>query len=97
LIAYVCVKCQPKMDADVARETVKIPGVMEADWTYGFCDILFKVNVASVEQLDEIVLKRIRKIPGVESTETLVVSPIPIYGARPSGGPRRRTKKPVKR
>ena len=84
MMAYVCVKCQPKMDSDVAQEMVKIDGIMEADWTYGFCDILLKVNVRSVEELNEIVFNKIRKIRGVESTETIVVSPIPIYGTRPS-------------
>lgn len=100
MIAYVCVKCQPTMDSDVAHEMVKIPGIIEADWTYGLCDILFKVNVRSVEELNKIVFHRVRKIPGVESTETIIVSPIPIYGSRPSRAPpktARREKKRTKR
>jgi DNA-binding Lrp family transcriptional regulator len=84
VIAYVVVKCEPGMDNSVAKEIVKIDGVMEADWTYGFCDILFKINVQSVKKLNEIMFTKVRKIPGVESTETIIVSPIPIYGRRPS-------------
>jgi len=89
VIAYVLVKCQPGRDSGVAQETVKIDGVIEAAWTYGFCDILLKLNVASVEKLNDIVFNKIRKMHGVESTETLMVSPIPIYGRRPSRTPAR--------
>jgi len=94
MIAYVLVKCRPGRDSGVAQETVKIDGVMEAAWTYGFCDILLKLNIGSVEKLNDIVFNKIRKMHGVESTETLMVSPIPIYGRRPSRTPSRaRSKK----
>ncbi len=98
MLAYVSVKVQPGKESGVARETVKVEGVTEAAWTYGFCDILFKVNVRSVEELNKVVLK-IRTTPGVRSTETIIVSPIPIYGSRPSTelSRRVRTKKILKK
>jgi DNA-binding Lrp family transcriptional regulator len=88
-MAYVLVKVQPGKESGVAQEIVKVKGVSEAAWTYGFCDILFKVEVGSMEELDKIVLNRIRKIRGVGSTETIIVSPIPIYAARPRSKPAR--------
>jgi DNA-binding Lrp family transcriptional regulator len=91
MLVYVLVKVQPGKESGVARETVKIEGITEAMWTYGFCDILFKVNVRSVEELNKVVLRKIRMIPGVRSTETIIVSPIPIYGSRPSAKFSRKT------
>jgi DNA-binding Lrp family transcriptional regulator len=84
MLAYVLLKVQPGKESGVACEVVKTKGVTEAAWTYGFCDILFKVNVGSVEELNKVLLKRVRKIPGVQSTKTITVSPIPIYGSRTS-------------
>lgn len=81
-IAYVTLKVEPGKENEVAREIVKIEGVSEAAWTYGFCDILFKLGVESVEELDKVVLKKIRTIAGVRSSETMIVSPIPIWSSR---------------
>jgi DNA-binding Lrp family transcriptional regulator len=84
LIAYVLVKVEPGKENVVAREIVKAKEVREAAWTYGFCDILLKAEAASINELDKIVFNRIRKTPGVLSTETIIVSPIPIYASRPA-------------
>ena len=83
-MAYVAVKVSPGKENDVAGEIVKTEGVTEAAWTYGFCDILFKLEVESMQQLNNVVLKKVRKIPGVLATETIIVSPIPIYATRPA-------------
>jgi DNA-binding Lrp family transcriptional regulator len=82
-MAYVLVKVEPGKESGVAQEIVKIKGVSEAAWTYGFCDILLKTEVESMEKLDKIMFKNLRKTPGVISTETIIVSPIPIYASRP--------------
>jgi len=84
LIAYVLVKVEPGKENGVAREIVKAKEVREAAWTYGFCDILLKTEAASINELDKIVFNRIRRTPGVVSTETIIVSPIPIYASRPA-------------
>ena len=83
MIAYVLVKVEPGKESGVAREIVKAKEVKEAAWTYGFCDILLKAEAESMNELDKIVFNRIRKTPGVTSTETIIVSPIPIYASRP--------------
>jgi len=83
VMAYVLVKVEPGKESGVAQEIVKIKGVREAAWTYGFCDILLKAEVESMEKLDKVIFKNLRKTPGVISTETIIVSPIPIYASRP--------------
>lgn len=83
-IAYGLVKVEPGKESLVAQEVVEFKEVKEAAWTYGFCDILFRAETESIEKLDKMVLGRLRKTPGVISTEAIIVSPIPIYAARPS-------------
>jgi len=87
LIAYVLVKVEPGKESGVAREIVKAREVKEAAWTYGFCDILLKAEAPSINELDKIVFNKIRRTPGVVSTETIIVSPIPIYASRPPRRP----------
>ncbi len=83
MMGYVLVKVKPGKESGVAQEIVRVKEIREAAWTYGFCDILLKTEVKSIQDLDRIVLKRLRNTPGVASTETMIVSPIPIYAARP--------------
>ena len=82
-MAYVLVKISPGKENLVAREIVRIKEVKEAAWTYGFCDVLLKVEVQTIQDLDKIVLRKIRNTPGVVSTETMIISTIPIYASRP--------------
>jgi DNA-binding Lrp family transcriptional regulator len=83
MIAYVLVKVEPGKESGVAQEIVRVKAVKEAAWTYGFCDILLKAEVESMPDLDKIVFNKLRRTPGVISTETIIVSPIPIYAPRP--------------
>lgn len=96
VIAYVLVKVEPGKESGVAQEIVRIKEVKEASWTYGFCDILLKAEAESIQELDKIVFNKLRKTPGVISTETIIVSPIPIYAPRPpskTGARRTRAKR----
>jgi len=44
--------------------------------------MMLHVKTESTQELEEVVLNGIRKIPGVQSTQTIAVSPIPIYASR---------------
>ena len=90
MLAHVLVKIHPGKECAVACEVGKIKEITEAAWTYGFCDILLKTEVESIEKLDRIMFKNLRKTPGVISTETIIVSPIPIYASRPPSKTRTR-------
>ena len=84
MLAHVLVKIHPGKERGVACEIGRIEGITEAAWTYGFCDMMLHVKVESMQELEEVVLNRIRKIPGVQSTQTITLSPIPIYASRTS-------------
>lgn len=58
---------------ETANGIKAIPGVEEFAYTTGQYDIILKVTAGSVKELSSVVLERLRKIPGVLRTETLVV------------------------
>ncbi len=72
--AYIIVKVSPGKEADVMQELVKTNGIAEGAVTWGFSDILLKVNVDSTDELKDIVFKTIRKIEGITDTQTIIVS-----------------------
>ena len=59
--------------ADIAAAIRNIPGVEEFAYTAGQYDIIIKVTAGSMNQLSTIVLEKLRKIPGVLRSESVVV------------------------
>jgi DNA-binding Lrp family transcriptional regulator len=59
---------------EVAEEISKVPGVVSSNVVYGVYDIVAKVTSDTNEQLDSMIMNRIRMIPFVRSTLTLIVS-----------------------
>jgi len=57
----------------VAREIRKLPNVLEVNIISGEIDIIAKVRSASIDELGETVISRLRNIKGVAKTVTSVV------------------------
>jgi len=60
-------------EEEVLNELAKIEGVTEAYIVYGVYDIIAKVTAPNMDRLKEIVTTRIRKLPKVRSTLTMIV------------------------
>jgi len=60
-----------KLD-DVLRRLRSVPGVTEVEAVTGPFDVIIKVQAPHVNQALDIVVHKIRKIPGIKATETLV-------------------------
>jgi len=71
--AYVLINVESGFEDDVLRELKSIEGVDEAYFSYGVYDIITKVKSEAMEQLKEMVTKRIRSLPKVRSTLTLIL------------------------
>src|SRR3989344_5788391 len=56
----------------VAQEISKLEGVEEVNIMTGATDILIKVRVSSIEELNEFVIKKLRNINGVDKTQTMI-------------------------
>jgi DNA-binding Lrp family transcriptional regulator len=57
---------------DVRRRLLAEPNVVEVDAVTGPYDIIAKVQAPHITEALDVVVHRIRRIPGVKGTETLV-------------------------
>ena len=57
----------------IINEIAKISDVKEVRGTYGVHDIFVKVKSDNTETLNHTITSKIRKVPGITSTVTLVV------------------------
>ena len=72
IVAYILAKVEAGRDADILAETKKIPGVKQAIPTYGVYDLHVEVSFDTMEELDRFIFDKIRKVPGIKETVTLV-------------------------
>ena len=74
-IAYVLVKSKIGREVDVMNDILKIDGVKEVMGTYGVYDIFVKVQVPTRNEIEKVIIYKIRKVNNVLSTTTLSVIP----------------------
>ena len=72
IIAYVLAKVEAGKDAEVLTEAKEIPGVKQVVPTYGVYDLHVEVSFDTMEELDRFIFDKIRRIPGIKETVTLV-------------------------
>ena len=70
--AYVLINCELGSEEAVIAELKSLEGVVEVHGTFGAYDILSKVESNQVESLRETITWKIRKIPKIRSTLTLM-------------------------
>ncbi len=71
--AYVLINCDIGKERAVLEELKKVPGVVEANLLYGVYDIIVKITGKDDKEIREVVLTRIRMLPGVRRTLTMPV------------------------
>jgi DNA-binding Lrp family transcriptional regulator len=69
--AYVLALVETGKEHQAAEETSKIDGVQEVVITYGTWDLVIKLSTDTLNELD-LVITRVRGIPLVQQTETLI-------------------------
>ena len=72
-IAYVLVQSTIGHEMEVLSELLKIQFVKEAKGTFGYYDILVKIEGDSEKEVEKIITKKIRKVQNVNTTTTLSV------------------------
>jgi DNA-binding Lrp family transcriptional regulator len=72
IVAYVLAKVEAGKDAEVLAEAKKMLGVKQAVPTYGVYDLHVEVAFDTMDELDRFIFDKIRKIPGIKETATLV-------------------------
>ncbi len=71
--AIVLINTDIGAEEEVLNQLMSIEGVKEAYMVYGVYDIVAKIAVDNTEKLKEIVSSKIRKIPKVRSTLTMLI------------------------
>ena len=72
-IAYVLVQSTIGHEMEVLNDLLKLDLVKEAKGTFGYYDILAKIEAASENEIEKIITKKIRKVKNVNTTTTLSV------------------------
>ncbi|TSA40125.1 Lrp/AsnC family transcriptional regulator, partial [archaeon] len=72
--AIILIKVDPRIEKQVLDEIRTLRGVKEAHYLYGPYDIGAKIEVKTLEDLEDLVLNRIRDIYGVVTTMTCYIA-----------------------
>lgn len=72
--AYVLFNISPGLEDQVLEEAKKTGGIEEAYVSYGVYDLIVKATAQSTAELKELVTFKLRKIPNVTSTLTLMLT-----------------------
>jgi DNA-binding Lrp family transcriptional regulator len=71
--AYVLAKIEIGKDKRILETIKKLAGAAEVTFTYGAYDLHAKVKFDTMEELDEFIFEKMRKVSGIKETMTLVV------------------------
>jgi len=77
ITANVLLRIKPGMDRNVLRNVKKLTQVKAVETVYGEYDMLFKVEIETLETLDSFIFDTIRTIKGVEGSTTLISMEVP--------------------
>ncbi len=73
LVVYVMVKTVPGVDQkEMLEQIASIPHVIETAMITGDFDIIFKARVSSIDELNEIVVQRLRKQKTIADARTML-------------------------
>lgn len=70
--SYTLARVHPAMDREVYNEVKKFSEVKEVIITYGEYDLILRIESNSLEDLDDFVFNKLRRIEGVAATTTLI-------------------------
>ena len=69
---YLLVETEVGRLEEVARRVRAVPHVVEVQGVTGPFDLIVKIEAPHITEALDVVLTRIRRVPGIKSTETLV-------------------------
>ena len=71
--AYVAIHCQTGKENQIIRSLLEMKGVSEVTGVLGLYDIIIKIEAEDSMKLEQIITKKIRPVPHVITTMTLIV------------------------
>jgi Lrp/AsnC family transcriptional regulator for asnA, asnC and gidA len=73
-LAFVLLRVELGKEPEVIQELLDINEVIESYLVYGIYDVVARVKVGNLEELEYVIDNKIRKIRGVRSTYTLITT-----------------------
>lgn len=77
IAAYVLMRIKPGMDRNVLHEVKKLVQVKAVETVYGEYDMLIKIEMETLDELDSFIFDTVRNIKGVEGSTTLITIKVP--------------------
>jgi DNA-binding Lrp family transcriptional regulator len=74
VLAYVLFKVASGTEREVAQKMIEFEEVMQADVVFGEYDVIARVAIADLGKLQDFVSDKIRTIPNVLVTSTMIIS-----------------------
>ena len=74
VLAYVLVTLQSGSEKNVLKKVANFEEVIEVDLVYGEYDAIVKIQVDEMFQLDEFLTDRLRVLPDIYLTTTMIVA-----------------------
>jgi len=74
IYAYILGKVQAGTESAILNALKNVRHMKKASLTYGIYDVCIEGEFKTMEELDDFILKVIRKISGIEETVTLIAS-----------------------
>ena len=72
--AMIFISAEHKADQQMlAKKLLSLGGVKSARIITGGFDIIIEARVATIDALNDLITKELRKVPGVEKTQTMIV------------------------
>jgi len=76
VVAYVLITVKHGTNKEVVEKLMQFNEVKEAHILYGQYDVIIKIEIENIKDLDKFILKKLKVVPNVESTETLISSDV---------------------
>ena len=70
-IGFVLISTAPAKEHEVYNELLKVKEIVELHPLFGEYDLIAKVEAADYNTIGEVVVSKIRAVPGVKTTKTL--------------------------
>jgi DNA-binding Lrp family transcriptional regulator len=74
VLAYVLFKVGSGAEREVAQKMIEFQEVMQADVVFGEYDVIARVITTDLEKLQDFVSDKIRTVPNVLVTSTMIIS-----------------------
>ena len=74
VLAYVLFKVSSGTEREVCQKLIEFGEVVQADIIFGEYDVIAKVATQDLDKLEEFVSQKVRNVPNVFVTSTMIIS-----------------------